>query len=62
MEFHIESWFKMMLLTGDIVMFADIDENADCANIPGGYNCTCKTGYPGNGTTCEGKYSLKFKN
>ncbi len=34
------------------------DENADCANIPGGYNCTCRTGYTGNGTTCEGKYSI----
>ncbi len=49
-------------------MFVDIDEcfigthvcdeNADCANIPDGYNCTCRTGYTGNGTTCEGKYSI----
>ncbi len=31
------------------------DENADCANIAGSYNCTCKTGYDGDGSRCEGK-------
>ena len=30
------------------------DENADCANRDGFYSCTCKQGFTGNGTVCEG--------
>jgi len=30
------------------------DENADCTNSDGSYNCTCKQGFTGNGTSCEG--------
>lgn len=30
------------------------DENADCANSDGFYSCTCKRGFTGNGTVCEG--------
>lgn len=29
------------------------DENAECFNEPGGYNCRCKSGYTGNGYTCD---------
>lgn len=32
----------------------DCDVNADCFNTDGSYNCTCKSGYSGNGTTCNG--------
>ena len=31
------------------------DENADCTNTDGSYSCTCKQGFTGNGTICEGK-------
>ena len=31
------------------------DENADCTNSEGSYSCTCKQGFTGDGTTCEGK-------
>ena len=31
------------------------DVNANCTNIPGSYNCTCRPGYTGNGSICEGK-------
>ena len=44
--------------------YADIDEcsegldvcasNAICSNTEGGYNCSCDTGYHGDGITCEG--------
>ena len=31
------------------------DENADCTNSDGSYFCTCKQGFTGDGTTCDGK-------
>ena len=31
------------------------DVNAVCKNTQGGYNCTCKHGYTGDGHDCEGK-------
>ena len=46
-------------------LFLDLDEckdkthqcdvNANCTNIPGSYNCTCRPGYQGNGHICKGK-------
>ena len=30
----------------------DCDENAQCHNIEGSYNCTCLTGYSGSGFLC----------
>ena len=30
------------------------DVNATCNNTDGSYNCTCKEGYTGNGTYCQG--------
>ena len=32
----------------------DCDENAECKNTVGGFNCTCDPGYMGNGTMCAG--------
>ena len=33
---------------------SECDVRADCVNTAGSYNCTCKTGFSGNGSTCEG--------
>ena len=33
----------------------DCDENAECTNTIGGFTCTCKTSYFGDGKECEGK-------
>ena len=30
------------------------DENADCTNSDGSYSCTCKQGFTGNGSLCQG--------
>ena len=30
------------------------DENADCTNSDGSYSCTCKQGFAGDGSLCDG--------
>ena len=32
----------------------ECDVNADCVNTEGGYNCSCREGFMGNGTHCSG--------
>ena len=34
--------------------------NGVCTNTPGSYECSCKTGWKGNGKVCEGKHLSKF--
>ena len=51
---------------GICVPFSDVDEcsasspvcdsNAICSNTRGSYICTCKSGYTGNGKTCQGRF------
>lgn len=31
-------------------------KEAICNNIPGSYDCICKSGFTGNGKSCEGQY------
>ena len=38
----------------------DCHENATCSDVVGGFNCTCDTGFTGNGTFCEGELFLKL--
>ena len=35
----------------------DCDPNALCIDTDGSFNCTCSSGYTGNGTSCTGKYN-----
>lgn len=37
-------------------------KDANCSNTIGSHNCTCKEGYNGNGTYCEGIISFITKN
>jgi len=32
-------------------------ENATCNNVPGSYDCSCNTGFSGDGFTCTGEFS-----
>lgn len=57
---RFEYWLFVIL-----VFFADedecqngthhCDENAQCNNTIGSFNCTCLQGYSGNGVQCSGK-------
>jgi hypothetical protein len=31
------------------------DRNATCTNTEGSFNCPCKNGFRGNGTSCKGE-------
>ena len=58
------------IIFSSINMFAvlDIDEcgasspvcdiNANCSNTRGSYICTCRTGYTGDGKTCQGRINV----
>jgi len=34
--------------------------NGNCENTDGGFTCSCKSGYSGNGTNCEGTIDFLF--
>ena len=36
----------------------DCHENADCTDTVGSYNCTCFSGYHGNGSLCTGIFII----
>ena len=53
--------FKVRRLTFDVLDIAECaagthncNTDAVCTNIKGGFRCTCKQGYTGNGVSCSG--------
>ena len=36
----------------------DCDKNADCFNSDGGFNCSCKRNYFGDGKSCFGNNTI----
>ena len=41
-------------------MMDNCDENADCINTEGSFECVCKPGYTGDGLICTGKCRYLF--
>ena len=33
------------------------NENAECTNVPGSFECTCHDGFTGDGVHCDGAYT-----
>ena len=65
---HLQSHFSfliLLILMGLIIIDSDIneceagihtcDENADCTNTVGSFNCSCRSSYFGDGFTCLGE-------
>ena len=61
--FHITKSHDCLL--NFLVIFLDIDEckgdndcdvNSKCTNTDGSFTCACRSGYKGDGKTCEGNY------
>ena len=38
-----------------LLNFDECDENADCLNTNGSYDCSCRAGYRGTGFNCTSK-------
>ena len=57
--FHLVSVFSLINFQLDIDECKGsnnvCDENANCSNTVGFYNCTCKEGFIGDGRSCSGK-------
>ena len=56
----------LLVIYGYYLTYTDIDEcamgtdkcdqNADCVNTEGSYQCMCRAGYEGNGRLCTGTH------
>ena len=68
MEHSVKVWLNVCVcsILIIIVSISDVDEcqndtlnncddNADCFDTEGSFNCTCREGYTGTGVQCQGK-------
>ncbi len=62
----------LLAIVVKVLILADIDEcsnsslhncddNADCVDNTGSFQCTCQSGFRGNGTICSGKVKMISK-
>ena len=62
--FYLSYYFLTNSLVSDInectTNVHNCDVNSFCNNTDGSYNCTCISGYTGNGTSCTGKSSSQM--
>ncbi len=58
LTFHTHCGFYTFSTDVDECHTNPCDTNADCSDIIGGFECTCRSGYTGNGTHCQGKLVL----
>ena len=58
-EQMVKKIFQIFIDVDECVVGSDnCDENANCTNMNGSYNCTCKQGYHGSGFQCTGKSGI----
>jgi len=41
-----------------VINNGNCSEFANCTNFPGSYNCTCMTGFSGDGFNCTGMFHI----
>ena len=57
--FILHNWFLDMNECGQS---SDLcHTNASCSNIMGSYQCTCQSGFTGDGTSCSGMSGAVFR-
>ena len=64
-------YFRSVMLSANTILFYsdinecesdslnDCDENANCIDILGSYNCSCNLGYEGDGFNCTGYTTIR---
>ena len=56
---RIENLFGILSDVNECAMnMSRCDDNANCTNTDGSYNCSCNHGYEGDGFNCTGNYLI----
>ena len=58
----LQHWYTVLCSTVDIdeceEVTHDCGSDATCTNTAGGFNCTCNSGYEGDGIDCASKFTM----